>query len=258
MSVMHSAYAIGAVAGPATIGLILRSSLRWQLLYRGLAGILAATAVLAMALPFPRISADRVRKSEPTVLRRRAMFYLGAALLFLYVGLEFGTSRWVGEYFVSVLHSPASLGAFMVSVFWTGLLIGRLSIPALFRRVEQAVLLLALSLMATASVALTILVRSPVVAGVGFFLAGLGCSAIFPLVMTIVGQYFRTEQGAAIGFAATGGAVGALVFPFAMAAVSGTVGLRYGFLLYVLLGLATTVVAAVVVPTVRRREREGS
>jgi MFS family permease len=143
----------------------------------------------------------------------------------------------------------------MVSVFWTGLLVGRLGIPILFRKVEHGVLLLSLSLVATTSVAFSILVRSPVVAGIGFFVAGLGCSAIYPLVMTIVGHYFRKGQGKAIGFAATGGAVGALVFPFAMAAVSEAVGLKNGFWLYVLLGLVMSAVAATVVPMVRHREK---
>jgi MFS family permease len=144
----------------------------------------------------------------------------------------------------------------MVSVFWMGLLLGRLGIPILFRKVENGIALVSLSLAATTSLAFSILVRSPVFAGIGFFAAGLGCSAIYPLVMTIVGHYFRMGQGKAIGFAATGGAVGALVFPFAMAAVSEAVGLKNGFWLYVVLGFAMSAVAAAVVPMVRRREKE--
>ncbi|MGO9310486.1 MAG: MFS transporter [Spirochaetia bacterium] len=259
MSIMHSAYAIGSVAGPVVIGLIIRSGLHWQAVYRGVAGITALMGVVMIALPFRRIAmarGDATPEVEPGGPARRPMFYLAAAILFLYVGLEFGSSRWIGAYFVNVLGSPASVGAFMVSVFWMGLLLGRLGIPVLFRKVDHGVLLLSLSLAATASVAFSILVRSPLVSGIGFFVAGLGCSAIFPLVMTIVGHYFRKGQGKAVGFAATGGAVGALVFPFAMASVSEAAGLRNGFWLYVVVGLAMSAVAAMTVPMVRRREGE--
>jgi len=258
MSIMHSAYAIGSVVGPIVIGLIIRSGLHWQLVYRGVGGISVLVGVTMLALPFRRIGIARgetTSEVESESPARLPMFYIAALILFLYVGLEFGSSKWVGEYFVTVLGSQASVGAFMVSVFWTGLLVGRLGIPILFRKVEHGVLLLSLSLVATTSVAFSILVRSPVVAGIGFFVAGLGCSAIYPLVMTIVGHYFRKGQGKAIGFAATGGAVGALVFPFAMAAVSEAVGLKNGFWLYFLLGLVMSAVAATVVPMVRHREK---
>ena len=259
MSIMHSAFSIGAVVGPVVIGLIIRSGLPWQLIYRGVAGISVLVGGTMLALPFGRIGVTRGEAASEAGSgspARLPMFYVAAAILFLYVGLEFGSSKWVGEYFVTVLGSQASVGAFMVSVFWTGLLVGRLGIPLLFRKVEHGVLLLSLSLAATTFVAFSILVRSPVVAGIGFFVAGLGCSAIYPLVMTIVGHYFRKGQGKAIGFAATGGALGALVLPFAMAAVSEAVGLKNGFWLYVLLGLVMSAVASTVVPMVRRREKE--
>lgn len=258
MSIMHSAYAIGSVVGPVAIGCVMRSGLRWQLVYRGVAGLAFLLGATMLALPFQRIGHSRAETRREVTAEsppRLPMLSIAALILFLYVGLELGASKWIGEYFVTVLGSPASVGAFMVSVFWAGLLVGRLGIPIMFRKIEHGVLLLSLSLAASASVAFSILVRSPVAAGIGFFAAGLGCSAIYPLVMTVVGHYFRKGQGKAIGFAATGGAVGALVFPFAMAAVSEAVGLKKGFWLYVLLGCAMSALAATVAPMVRRREK---
>jgi fucose permease len=254
MGIMHSAFAIGAVLGPVAIGLILGAGIPWQLVFRGVAAVSALVGLAMLALPFGRIgvargeAASRIEAESPA---RRPMIYVAATILFLYVGLEFGSSKWVGEYFVSVLGCPASVGAFMVSVFWAGLLAGRLAIPILFRKVEQGALLLSLSLTATASIALSVLVRSPIVAGLGFLLTGLGCSMIYPLVMTLVGQHFQKDQGKAIGIAATGGSLGALVFPFAMAAASEAAGLEHGFWLFVLLGLAMSAVVAAILPMLR-------
>ena len=256
MGMMHSAFAIGAVVGPAAIGLVMRSGLAWSLIYRFLAGVSALAGLAMLVLPFGRIGGAEEKPGAtkaPESPERTPMLYIAAAILFLYVGLEFGASRWVGEYFVTVLGCKASVGAFMVSVFWTGILLGRLGIPLLFRKAGQGKLLISLSLAATAALAFSLLVRSALAAGLGIFAVGLGCSAIYPLVMSIVGEYFGRGQGKAIGFAATGGSVGALLFPFAMSALSQAAGLGKGFGIYLLLGLAMSGLAATVPPILRRR-----
>ncbi len=255
MGIIHAGYAIGCVVGPVAIGLTIGSGLSWQLIFRGMALIVGLLGAAMLTLPFGRIAVTReeaVAATESESPARLPMFYVAAAILFLYSGLEFGSSKWVGEYFVSVLGCPASVGAFMVSVFWTGLLVGRVAVPVLFRKVEHGVVVVALAFVATGALALTVLIRSPVAAGIGFLVVGLGCSAIFPFVMTIVGNYFRKGQGKAVGFAATGGALGALVFPFAMASVSQGSGLGNGFWLYVLVGLALSVLALAALPMIRR------
>lgn len=256
MGAMHSAFAIGAVVGPAAIGLVIRAGLAWSLIYRILAGISTLAGLAMLVLPFGRIrGAEEMTGATkcPERPERSPMLYIAAAILLLYVGLEFGASRWVGEYFVTVLGCEASVGAFVVSLFWTGILFGRLGIPLLFRKAEQGKLLISLSLAATAALAFSLLVRSPLAAGLGIFAVGLGCSAIYPLVMSIVGEYFGKGQGKAIGFAATGGSVGALLFPLAMSALSQAAGLGKGFGIYLFLGLAMSGLAMSIPSILRRR-----
>ena len=68
--------------------------------------------------------------------------------------------------------------------------------------------------------------------------------------MTLAGQAFPNHQGPAIGFAATGGAVGCFVFPFAMSGISSGAGLVAGFGFYALiaiLGAAAAIALASVV-----------
>lgn len=43
------------------------------------------------------------------------------------------------------------------------------------------------------------------------FFAGLGCSIYYPAVITLLGKCFPHAQSQAIGFAATGGGIGAFV-----------------------------------------------
>ncbi len=249
MSLVHAAFSVGAVIGPLVIGFIIRFGMVWQLVYRGLSVITLVLAIVMLLLPFKRISHAEVEENEQTGAsrpERQPMFYLAFLVLFLYVGFELGTSNWVSEYFVKFLGSTPSIGAFMVSVFWGGLLIGRIGVPAVFRRVEHTRVLVGLSLASGVTLAAALLFRNTVGSGFAFFLSGLACSAIYPLIMTIIGHHFSAGQSRAVGFAATGGGVGSFVFPFIMAAVSEAFGIRTGFFLYVVMAFVMTAITVAV------------
>ncbi|HTP59271.1 MAG TPA: MFS transporter, partial [Spirochaetia bacterium] len=86
---------------------------------------------------------------------------------------------------------------------------------------------------------LMLLVSSAGATAVAVFLTGLGFSGIYPLSVAIVGRY--SKSGVAVGAVTTGGGVGSFTFPFLMAVLAETVGLRGGFWFY--LGLAIVLVA---------------
>ncbi|HUX50309.1 MAG TPA: MFS transporter [Spirochaetia bacterium] len=258
MSIIHAAFSVGAVIGPLIIGLIIRMGFSWQLLYRGLGAVTLVMAVILAILPFGRLTLSNVETPEMRASlarpERQPMFYLAFFLLLVYVGVELGSSNWVSEYFVTILGSTPSVGAFMVSIFWIGLLVGRVGVPVVFRRAAHAKVLTGLALFTTLSLAGALLFRNPVVVGAGFFFTGLGCSAIYPLIMTIIGHFFDEGQNRAIGFAAAGGGVGSLVFPFIMAAVSQGFGLRTGFLLYVFMALVMSGISFAVLVQIRKKK----
>ncbi len=87
----------------------------------------------------------------------------------------------------------------------------------------------------------------PWLASLTFFCAGLGYSAIYPLIMAIVGRHFKYNQGAAVGFAATGGGVGSFVFPFIMAAISNVLGIHKGFFFYIGLNIFMVFLISIVI-----------
>jgi MFS family permease len=73
-------------------------------------------------------------------------------------------------------------------------------------------------------------------------LAGLGCSCIYPVSISLVGEAFPDAQGEAMGFASAGGGLGALLFPLTMAYVSKSWGIRSGYV--TLIPMAFVVLAA--------------
>jgi len=260
MMFVHSAFSVGAIVGPVAIGLIVAHELPWQEVYRVIALVVLVIGALLSLLPFRRLEgtgsiAEQAKPKLRSLLGFPLLLFSFFAL-FLYVGLEVGVSNWISEYFVKVFGTPVSTGAFMVSLFWLGILIGRLSVSLIARGTRQAATLVALALLYTLSILLAVLMRRALAGGIFFFLASLGCSGFYPLVMNLLGRYFRRSQSVAVGFAATGGGIGMFLFPLLMSGVSQRFGIRSGFIVYVVMGAALAACAYLILRQVRRTRDE--
>lgn len=255
MNLMHAAFAVGAILGPFAVARIMNAGLSWQMIYRLMALISIIMAGVISLLPFSRLGKEERSKSKEgpglVKLLKHPLLVLSFLVLFLYVGAELGVSSWVAEYYVEFLGTSPSAGAYMVSIFWFGLLIGRLGLSG-YKGGRQAELIFALSSMCTASLIFALSMRNPWIAGFGFALSGLGFSAIYPLVIAIIGRFFKKGQGAAIGFAATGGGIGSFAFPFIMATISDKFGINRGFYFYITLSFAMTALACAVIWQTRK------
>jgi fucose permease len=276
MSLMHGAFAVGAVAGPIALGAIIAWGLPWAMVFRASALLFALLAIIVAFLPFSRLGerlgggleepggrsrgavAGRPGSARP---RRGTAFYLGFASLLLYVGVEVGISNWIAEYFVRIFSAPAAFAPLTVSIFWIGLLAGRFGVPVLYRGKRPEAVLVASSLLlvvaATALCALGFAIpgsaggaaATAAWAGLALpsavtFLAGLGCSIVYPTVMSLVGTACEDSQAEAIAFAAAGGGFGLFVFPFLMAWIAQAFGIRTGFASYALVSFLTALSCA--------------
>jgi len=252
MNVMHGAFAVGAILGPIAVGALLKGGLNWAVVYRGMAFIFVLLAVMMWFMPLPHETSNLREHGEvPERLSANPAYWLSFFALFFYVGVELGVSNWVAQYFVAVFSYSAATSALLVSLFWGGLLAGRFGVPLLYRGARHDRVLVGFATLAASAVILiTLLGYLPPGAmthDAGMLLvglAGLGCSICYPEVITLLGKCFPQAQSQAIGFAATGGGIGAFAFPFVMSAISQHWGIRAGFATYAVFAVATTAMAA--------------
>jgi fucose permease len=257
MNLMHAAFSVGAIVGPVAVGILVGMGLRGTVVFLAAAGPIAIMALLFGTAKFPPLAQeDEHGQRQGLRLLRSPILLLLTLFLLLYVGAELGVSTWVSEYFVKVLSTTASTGAFSVSLFWLGLFTGRLGVSLLYKGSRQELILLALSLLSAIALGFVLLVSSTAAVAVGVFLTGLGLSALYPLVMTMVGRYFKS--GFAVGTAATGGGLGSFTFPFLMAVLSESVGLRGGFWFYLGLTLVLVVLSFAIVAMAKRTPVPGA
>ncbi|HGE71973.1 TPA: MFS transporter, partial [Candidatus Poribacteria bacterium] len=128
MNLMHAAFSIGAVIGPYIVIMLMRAEFGWQAIYRLMSFVSLIMAGIFWFLPFKKLTDDEKIGSKVKIrsLISDSVLILSFLILLIYVGSELGVSNWVSEYYVKYFGSSVNTGALMVSIFWVGLLAGRL------------------------------------------------------------------------------------------------------------------------------------
>ena len=215
VNLLHFAFGAGAVVSP----LLTRAAVAawgtpmpvlWLGAALGLATLLAATRWL-MDAPPARVE---VEEGERGALYRSPVLWLLGLLLFLYVGLEMGTGGWTTIYARKTTALDPGAIALLVAGYWLGLTGGRLLGAALGTR------------LCSGDVALVAVIGSAVgglmvVAGTGntfwtvtgIVVLGVSLGPIFPTIVLMGTETFRSAPGRAASIIISMSSMGAMVLP---------------------------------------------
>jgi fucose permease len=145
---------------------------------------------------------------------------------FTYVGAEMTMNVWLPKFQLDVFGVSDTRAGFAVTLFWVGLIVGRLAVIRLTRRFSPARLLLVCACtMAVFAAALAFAPTQNValVLSVG---AGLGASASYGLIGSFAGRFPEWQSAVASSMFILSGAVGSIAFPYIMGPLASTAGFR--------------------------------
>ena len=141
-----------------------------------------------MPLPQPMLGH---RAGHPV---RLASFWLFTAVAVLYAFAEGTFSNWAVLYLLTVKQLPETVAAGALSVFWIAMVAGRLLTSVLVLRIAPRRIWLGLPLLMIVAFLSLPYADTPAL-GIGLFaLAGLACSAFFPLSIGIVSERFPAHR----------------------------------------------------------------
>jgi MFS family permease len=241
LALLHAAATAGAVVGPPLVARITVGG-NWVASFHGLGLVFVAIAGWAALVPLPGSAADTARpaaaphargtnaaalgEAAPAAIARGSIFTpallaLGA-IAFAYVGVENGLTVFAVPWATSGLSLGESVGRAGISVFWLGLLIGRLALVPQRRPIGAG--LLALCGVAGALVLCTAsaLARPELVAAMG--LAGLALGPVYPVMISLAGRRFPHAAGTAAGIVGGAGGLGGFLLPWLTGAVGDAIG----------------------------------
>jgi fucose permease len=203
-------FAYGAVTGPIWAGAMLASTGDRWIVFTGIAAAAAASLVVLLAARTP-VQEGSAGENESFRLPGNPTAWIMGAVLFLYVGAEFGLGAWVSAYVRESADAGVFRAALLTAGYWAALMCGRFISGAYFARGRDSVVLLAGAVAGAmiASIVLAITTGNLVASAAAAFGAGLCLGPVWPSVLAIA-----TEANEAHATAATvtmGNAGGVLI-----------------------------------------------
>lgn len=232
MSFLHAFWGVGATMGPILLSLSISTGGGWRGGYRILSCIQWAL-VLAMfiALPLWKKLGGDAPEPEPDRADRKPVLHrtgIVASMLCLlvYCAGEMSVGLWASSYLVQVRGLDAATAAAWSSVFFFGIMGGRLASGFAAIRVSPMSLVYAGIGTAIFGAALLILPLAPWTQLVGLILIGLGAGPVFPnLVHMTPLRFGRAVSQQVIGYEMAASYVGCSLMPPIFGLIAG----RYGF-----------------------------
>jgi MFS transporter, ACS family, D-galactonate transporter len=222
LSVMATFGASGALVAPVLFG--------GGLGVDGVAVRLWALALFARAvtaLPL-LVQAAHGRPSGPSLfgafrlLRERPLIGLIALL-----GLDFGDEAvlagWTAAFTIAVF--PGASGGLMVGLYWGGLCLGRVCAPLVLARAAKLVVVLVASTAAGLAITAMAVAPSTSALAAAVFVAGLAVGPLGPTIVSVAGDRYPRQMGAAIGLLLAIAQIGGMALPW----LTGRATIAYGY-----------------------------
>ena len=235
MSFLHCCWGVGATISPLIMAYFLRQSGNWRGGYHTVSLIqFALAAFLLVTLPLwnkvPHTVSQEVAEEAKLIDNRIAIRKQGAFLavlsFFFYCAGESTTGLWAATYFVNVRGVEPSVAASWGSLFFFGIMGGRLITGLLAMKVREKILVnTGIVLAALGALVLMLPLPEPFPLA-GLLLYGLGCAPVFPNLIHITPKRFGAAYSQAIiGLQMAAAYIGSTIAP----PIVGWIGQKFGF-----------------------------
>jgi len=182
VTALHMCAGAGLTVAPVYFA-VLADGGAWMAGPTSLATVSAALLALAAItrFPVPEIQPDTAPAARHP--GRTLFFWTCAGAALLYSVAEGTFSNWAILFLTEERGLDAARAAMALTCFWGALTIGRLLATVIAARVPPAAFLLILPLVMAATLFALPAIDGPVLAYAGFAIAGLSCSAFFPMLV---------------------------------------------------------------------------
>ncbi len=222
------AFAVGAVAGPGVVYLLLENGTRWQTVYFGMSALAAAVAGVIACQPIVSGTRDAAHEMSANVrnLLRQPVFIGLCAAQLMYAGAEVGFFEWMPTYFDKTLHAGGFWIGKVVSVFWIAMMVGRLILGALLGRFETLKIGIFLALAGASASLMAINAGQPLFVMLFVALTGLCFGGIFSTILVEAGDRYhsRSVLGTVVGGISAASNAGTATIPWGVGALAASCG----------------------------------
>jgi FHS family Na+ dependent glucose MFS transporter 1 len=212
MNGLHFFFGVGAFLTPIIMAqaVIVTGSFKWG--YWLIALMMLPAALWLLKLPSPAIISSQ--EASATGVTSRFLLFLMIAFFFLYVGGEASFGGWIFTYSLALDLASETGAAYLTSVFWGALMVGRLvSIPLAVRFRSSTLLWVDLIGCLLSILLILMLPQSPIAIWAGTIGVGFSMASMFPMMMTLAERRLGLT-GKITGSFLIGASLGGMTIPW--------------------------------------------
>src|SRR6266702_2171249 len=232
LNYLHAFYGTGALLGPVIASAFLAMRWGWNSVYLVWIGT-SVVLLIGFQLVFKdqnislQENVTTKPKSNVLVAALGVRFVLDETLFMLtFFGAEVSVGSWSYSFLTEERHASILLAGWMVSGYWLGLTLGRLTLARVTLRVGSARVTQSCLVGVVIGVLLVWLVPVYVVSAVGLGVIGFSFGPIYPTTIALISNKVSSRiLPSAIGFMVSLGSVGAAVCPWLAGMLAEHVGL---------------------------------
>jgi fucose permease len=232
LNYLHAFYGTGALLGPVVASAILALRWGWNSVYIVWIGM-SLVLLIGFQLVFKEqnipLQEDAATKPKSNVLvaaLRVPIVWVAALFMLIYVGAEVSVGSWSYSFLTEERHASILLAGWMVSGYWIGLTLGRLTLARVALRVGSERLIRGCLVGVVIGVLLVWLFPVYAVSAVGLGLIGFSFGPIYPTTIALISNKVSGRiLPSVIGFMVSLGSVGAAVCPWLAGMLAEHVGL---------------------------------
>lgn len=217
----HGFFAIGALISPIFASNIVNRQMNWRVIYLVFMGLTFISFISFLLTNWKR--AGTLDKREALPLKRlfrnkskNIYIVFTVTMMLLYIMSEVTIFSWAPTFFrIDKLFDIYSAGL-MISIFWIGILAGRLLISFLSYKIKAGTLLIFLSIISIVGLVIAIFSANKIIIFIGAGIIGLGFSGIPPLLISSAGKIFSLGKEVPLTILFSIGITGGSLIPFAI------------------------------------------
>ena len=193
---LHMFFSIGAFTGPLYSGMLIKLDFHWQQIYTIIGILFVVSALLGywFILPMGRIQPtqkpqNRIPLNFLEIIQDPKIWILGVTLLF-YSFHQLSVTVWLPYYMEDSLGASKETANLAISLFWFGIILGRLFVSIIVKNQDPARLLSFGAFVGAVLLVVGIYSRDILLTTSAYFLVGLLTGAVIPLAFTICYKIF--------------------------------------------------------------------